>query len=85
MEDVTVGVSFRVKCSTQFGDRVFVVGDASQLGSWRVAAGVELTTSRSMYPTYVSATIDLPSGFQSFKFVTVAADGAVTCEEGSNR
>ena len=94
MQDpVTIATAFRVKCCTSLGDRVFVVGDAAELGHWTLpvpgrtddTSGFELTTTPATYPVYESTAVHLPSGFYSFKFIILSADGSVTWEVGSNR
>ncbi len=84
-QPLTLVTSFRIKCQTQLGDRVVVVGDCPELGSWQPDAGLPLVTSASTYPVYTSGTVDLSSGFVSFKFVRMGADGSVHWEQGSNR
>jgi hypothetical protein len=67
------------------GDRLFVTGDAPELGSWDPAAGVELATSSSVFPTW-SGRVRLPTaGAQRYKAVILRADGSVRWELGADR
>mmetsp|Transcript_88301 Transcript_88301/g.227693 ORF Transcript_88301/g.227693 Transcript_88301/m.227693 type:complete len:388 (-) Transcript_88301:125-1288(-) len=48
-----VVVRFALRCETQLGDRIFVVGNHQDLGRWRKEASlVELTTCRATYPVW---------------------------------
>jgi len=88
LSDTTV-VSFAVVLETSFGDRVFVVGDAEELGSWRPDAGCELKTDPSVYPLW-SGMLNLPAysrpaGEFEYKFVVIKEGNSALWEPGPNR
>jgi hypothetical protein len=85
-EPLPIAVSFVVRCNTQLGDRVVVVGGEPCLGSWDPARGVELATSPASYPIFTSPVVTVPTpGFVAFKFVRITPSGHCRWEEGSNR
>lgn len=71
--------------NTQPGDAVALVGDDPALGAWDPAAGLQLRTSESTFPSWTGR-LTLPAGTQAhFKAVVVSAAGEVRWELGSDR
>lgn len=67
------------------GDTVLVVGDHPALGAWDPAAGLELHTSESTFPSW-TARLRLPAGAQiAWKAVVRDAAGAIRWELGADR
>ena len=52
-------LEFAVTCETNFGEKVCVVGNLSQLGSWKPAFGLLLETDRKSYPLWTT-TVPVP-------------------------
>jgi hypothetical protein len=77
-------VTFEVSnATTVWGQSVFVVGDAPQLGGWNVRRAVKL--SPVAYPTW-RGTAWLPVGVTAaFKFIEKDAHGGVVWEAGGDR
>ena len=77
-------VTFRVdNATTSWGQNVFVVGDAQQLGSWNAATGSSALQPTS-YPTW-TGTVFLPrNATVNFKFVKKDGSNNVTWEGGGN-
>lgn len=85
----TVDVSFSVNVTTQWLEKVSVVGSISALGSWATASGFNLsaTTYTSTNPIWSGGPVSLAAGtsFQ-YKFIKYnSTSNAVTWESGSNR
>jgi hypothetical protein len=80
----SVNVTFQVdNAVTSWGQNVFVVGDAPELGSWDSAHAVPL--SPTAYPTW-TGTLGLSKGKTvQFKFLKKDGAGNVTWENGANR
>eukprot|EP00288_Rhodomonas_lens_P014591 CAMPEP_0177706588 /NCGR_PEP_ID=MMETSP0484_2-20121128/9304_1 /TAXON_ID=354590 /ORGANISM="Rhodomonas lens, Strain RHODO" /LENGTH=454 /DNA_ID=CAMNT_0019218057 /DNA_START=354 /DNA_END=1718 /DNA_ORIENTATION=+ len=57
-----IPVTFTVRCPlTQVGEKVLLLGDAEELGSWNPLAAVPLETTNNTYPLW-HATVDMPAG-----------------------
>lgn len=85
-EPLPISSTFAVRCNTQLGDRVMLVGAPPSLGSWEPTRGVELTTDETAFPVYTSPKVVCPTpGFVEYKFVRITAGGACVWEQGSNR
>lgn len=68
---------------TSWGQNVYVVGDAPELGAWNAARAVALLATA--YPSW-TATLALPKGKRvTFKFLKRDGAGNVTWEAGSDR
>ncbi|MGW0431015.1 carbohydrate-binding module family 20 domain-containing protein [Micromonospora sp. NPDC003197] len=81
----SAAVSFHANVTTWYGQEVYVVGSAPELGSWNPANAVRLTTDESSYPTW-KGSVSLPVGQQfEYKFLKKDPDGTVTWESGANR
>jgi hypothetical protein len=76
-------VHFEVdQATTAWGENVYVVGDAKELGAWDTTKAVAL--SPSAYPNW-TGDVALASGKTvSFKFIKRDGAGAVTWESGDN-
>lgn len=67
--DVNSRVTFVLRCETEFGQRVRVIGNDSRLGGWDPRRGVELTTSAGAWPSW-RVSVDLPAGRKvEYKYV----------------
>ncbi|GAT64507.1 glycosidase [Planomonospora sphaerica] len=78
-----VATSFNANVTTTWGQNVFVVGDAAELGSWNPADAVAL--SSAAYPVW-KATVNLPAGRTiAYKYIKKNPDGSVTWESDPNR
>lgn len=79
-------IVFQVKCSTQPGEDVRVVGCSSQLGDWMPARGVRLQTTPDTYPFWKSESIALSEDTE-YKYVVVKSqkEGEVRWEGCANR
>ncbi|GIH73724.1 alpha-amylase [Planobispora longispora] len=78
-----VAASFNANATTYWGQNVFVVGDAAELGSWNPANAVAL--SAADYPVW-KATVNLPAGRTiSYKYIKKNPDGSVTWESDPDR
>jgi hypothetical protein len=77
-------VTFEVaQATTSWGDQIYALGSAPQMGAWRPKHGVKLTPSS--YPTWRgSAWLDVGTTAR-FKFARIAGDGSVSWENGDNR
>jgi glucose/arabinose dehydrogenase len=68
---------------TQFGDDIWITGDASQLGGWVPQHGIKL--DGTAFPTWRGSVI-LPQGLAiQFKAVDILKNGIVGWEAGGNR
>lgn len=83
----TVAVTFNEIVTTTYGQTVKLAGSIAALGSWAPASA--LTLSASLYTTNKNLwyiTVNLPAGTTfEYKFINVAASGAVTWESSPNR
>jgi glucose/arabinose dehydrogenase len=78
-------VSFEIDNAdfTNFGDNIWITGDAPQLGAWTPQKGLEL--DGSAFPTWRGSII-LPQGLTlQFKAVDILQNGAIGWEAGGNR
>jgi hypothetical protein len=82
-----VPVTFTVNNATPtaIGDYIFLTGDTVELGNWNTtwdgAVGPMLTPN---YPNWF-LNVSVPAGRSvQFKFIKIAANGAVTWENGAN-
>mmetsp|Transcript_20267 Transcript_20267/g.37845 ORF Transcript_20267/g.37845 Transcript_20267/m.37845 type:complete len:943 (-) Transcript_20267:6736-9564(-) len=57
MADLTV--KFKVKGTTNFGERLAVIGNAPELGAWNPARALALNTNSSEYPIWTSGEVHL--------------------------
>ncbi|KAJ9149400.1 Glucoamylase [Pleurostoma richardsiae] len=81
-----VAVTFNELVTTQWGQTIKIVGDASALGSWNTANAIALSASQytSSNPLW-SGTVTLPAGLVvQYKYINVASDGTVTWEKDPN-
>ncbi|PQE09209.1 glycosyl hydrolase family 15 protein [Rutstroemia sp. NJR-2017a BBW] len=82
-----VAVTFNVLKTTNYGDTIKLVGDASQLGAWSTSSAKALSASQytSSNPLW-SVTVTLPAGqVVQYKFIDVTSSGTVTWEANPNR
>nr|WP_260408026.1 carbohydrate-binding module family 20 domain-containing protein [Planomonospora venezuelensis] len=78
-----IATSFNAGVTTSWGQNVFVVGDAAELGSWNPANAVALSSAD--YPVW-KATVNLPAGKTIFyKYIKKNPDGSVTWESDPDR
>lgn len=49
MDDLLATVHFRVKCNTNLGEEVAVVGSQKEFGNWRPEGALLLTTDKDSY------------------------------------
>jgi HKD family nuclease len=71
--------------NTGIGDKVVIVGGATELGAWDPTQGVELRTSSGIFPVW-SGKVRLPAATStSWKAVLIRADGSVRWELGQDR
>lgn len=80
-------VDFQVKCQTEPGEDVRIVGTSFRLGDWSPERGIRLTTNSSTYPLWRADSIVLPAHEAlEYKYVVVrAASGEVQWEDCANR
>ena len=65
-----VRASFEVRCETDWGESVAVVGSTAQLGAWRPEAGMRMTTNQRIYPSWRSEPLLLSEVLElEYKFV----------------
>ncbi|KAG9257383.1 putative glucoamylase GMY1 [Emericellopsis atlantica] len=83
----SVDVTFEVRVTTQYGQTIKIVGDASELGQWNTGNAVALSASSYTAADPVwKGTVTLPAGAQlAYKYINVATDGSVTWESDPNR
>ncbi|MFF3687906.1 carbohydrate-binding module family 20 domain-containing protein [Streptomyces sp. NPDC002187] len=75
--------TFRAATATNWGQQVFVTGDAESLGAWDPALALPLDAAA--YPTWSGETA-LPAGTAvQYKYFIRNPDGSVIWEEGLNR
>lgn len=78
-----VDVSFEVRATTEFGEGIYVVGSAAQLGEWDTSRAVAL--SADDYPAWKQA-VSMPLGQEGqFKYVKLQLDGSFAWEADPNR
>ena len=71
-----VRASFEVRCETDWGESVAVVGSTAQLGAWRPEAGMRMTTNQRIYPSWRSEPLLLSEVLElEYKFVVIGPDG----------
>lgn len=83
----TVAVTFEEVVTTTYGQKVYLVGSISALGSWSASSAVLLSASQYTASDPVwTGTVNLPAGesFQ-YKFIVVNTDGSVKWESDPNR
>uniref|UniRef100_A0A7S0HVN1 CBM20 domain-containing protein n=1 Tax=Hanusia phi TaxID=3032 RepID=A0A7S0HVN1_9CRYP len=74
-------VTFRVCVDTQFGDSVFVTGNAPILGYWKTDKGFKLETSADKFPAWEGTAL-IHSGFSlEYKYI-IFRNGEVLWETG---
>ncbi|MFC4529217.1 carbohydrate-binding module family 20 domain-containing protein [Sphaerisporangium dianthi] len=79
----SIAVSFNANVTTTWGQNVFVVGDAAELGAWNTANAVAL--SSAAYPVW-RATVSLPANTAvRYKYIKKNPDGSVTWESDPDR
>jgi len=78
-----VPVLFSENATTTYGENIFVVGSAPQLGNWNTSNAIPLDATN--YPVW-GATVYLPpnTAFQ-YKFIRVETDGSIVWESDPNR
>jgi hypothetical protein len=76
-------ITFRVdNASTAWGENVYIVGDAKELGAWNAASAVKLSPTR--YPTWTGV-VSLPrKSTVRFKFIKKDGSGRITWEAGGD-
>ena len=80
-------MTFNVARTTAPGERVYVVGNTSEFGSWDPSKGVEMSADsyQSTYPRWdVTVEIGVPTALQ-YKYYQVEANGDGAYENGGNR
>lgn len=84
---VSVAVSFTVRAVTQWGQTIKVVGSIPQLGNWNPSNAIALSADQYTAGNPVwRGTVNLPAGQGvQYKYINVAANGAVTWERDPNR
>lgn len=76
-------VHFSVEARTEWGESVFVVGDAPELGAWDPTKALPLDPAQ--YPVW-AAPASLPARQPiDFKYLIKSPSGSVRWEEGDNR
>eukprot|EP00746_Dinoflagellata_sp_MGD_P032258 gnl/MRDRNA2_/MRDRNA2_17677_c0_seq1.p1 gnl/MRDRNA2_/MRDRNA2_17677_c0~~gnl/MRDRNA2_/MRDRNA2_17677_c0_seq1.p1 ORF type:complete len:717 (-),score=156.47 gnl/MRDRNA2_/MRDRNA2_17677_c0_seq1:199-2349(-) len=83
-------VIFQVKCVTQVGENVRLVGSTKTIGMWTPSLAVRLTTDKDTYPVWKSNSIVLLEPDVEFKYVVIkdgkdGKDGPSRWENGPNR
>jgi len=78
-----VRLRFEVDAQTHWGDRIVLVGDVPELGSWDPARGVELQGDD--YPTWTASVLLPPGAAVEYKYVRRSGDGQAEWELGHNR
>ncbi|KAI0407411.1 starch binding domain protein [Xylaria palmicola] len=83
----SVAVTFNQAATTTYGQTIKVVGSIPALGSWDVASAPAMSASRytSANPLWTYTIKVAPGTSFEYKFVNVAASGAVTWESDPNR
>ena len=52
--DKRVNINFKVSCTTNYGDTVFIVGNYQELGGWKPEKSIPLKTGGHIYPKWES-------------------------------
>jgi len=82
-------VSFEVRCETNWGDTVVVVGGVTALGEWDSARGIQLHTNGDSYPVWHGASDALTPCEWKLVILRAESDGTRTVEwepmEGNRR
>jgi hypothetical protein len=80
----TTSVKFQVDgATTSWGQNVYVIGDAPEIGAWNTARAVKLAPTA--YPTWTGSVTFAQNTAVSFKFVKIDGAGNVVWESGANR
>ncbi|KAK5997048.1 Glucoamylase [Cladobotryum mycophilum] len=81
-----VAVTFKETVTTQLGQTIKIVGNATALGNWDTSKAVALGTTEYTASNPVwDTTISLPAGQTiQYKYINVASDGTVTWEKDPN-
>ncbi|KEY72100.1 hypothetical protein S7711_00116 [Stachybotrys chartarum IBT 7711] len=82
-----VQVTFNELVQTVYGETIRLVGSTSELGSWDVSQGINLSAAQYTSSTPLwSTTVAMTIGAQvQYKFIRVSSSGAVTWESDPNR
>ncbi|KAI0516872.1 starch binding domain protein [Xylaria bambusicola] len=82
-----IAVTFNEAVTTTYGQTIKVVGSIPELGNWDVSAAPAMSASKytSSKPLWTYTMSMAPGKSFEYKFVNVAASGAVTWESGPNR
>jgi hypothetical protein len=79
-----VSVKFTVdNATTAWGQNVYVVGDAPELGAWNAQRAMKLAPTA--YPTWSGSVMLGQNRSVQFKFIKMDSGGNVTWESGANR
>ncbi|MEU3460472.1 carbohydrate-binding module family 20 domain-containing protein [Streptomyces sp. NPDC006733] len=81
--DPTVVATFNVTATTYWGQNLYVVGGASELGSWNPDKAVPLSSAN--YPTWTGTVLLAANSRQEFKYLIKNPNGTLTWERGPNR
>jgi hypothetical protein len=83
----SVAVTFNEVVTTSYGQTVKVVGSIPELGNWAVGSAPSMSAAKYTDANHLwTYTMDLAPGKSfEYKFVNVAASGAVTWESDPNR
>jgi len=80
---VLIPVSFAIQATTNFGEKVYLLGSIPQLGWWAPAMGIAL--SPATLPVW-TGTVNIPANTNfEFKFVKREPDGSIIWESDPNR
>ena len=80
--------TFETERKTEWGDRLFVVGNISCFGNWNPKKGLELFTNKKIYPDWKSGICRCNAAMLrkfEYKYVIVKKNGGVYWESGNNR
>lgn len=78
-----VDVTFEVRATTEYGEGIFVVGSATQLGEWDTTRAIALSPDN--YPLWKQS-VSMPLGQEGqFKYVKQQLDGSFLWEADPNR
>mmetsp|Transcript_19360 Transcript_19360/g.46606 ORF Transcript_19360/g.46606 Transcript_19360/m.46606 type:complete len:769 (+) Transcript_19360:64-2370(+) len=83
-----LSVLFEVRCDTDFGEEVRVVGSHDRLGNWISLKGCRCQTDNGSFPVWRSPALLLSGDRVEYKYVRVRTDGSekiVTWDSGPNR
>eukprot|EP00923_Selenidium_pygospionis_P045178 GHVN01077931.1.p1 GENE.GHVN01077931.1~~GHVN01077931.1.p1 ORF type:complete len:197 (+),score=22.05 GHVN01077931.1:59-592(+) len=79
-EGASTRITFRVRCNTQFGQQVCIVGSDVALGMWNPADATRMSWNEGNYWT---AEVDLKRGEAEYKYIIVERNNT-QWEEGAN-